>query len=561
MILRFRFKDGTIRVTVDESQPFAEAIQHVLTRLNATDLYVSTDPTSAGKPVAELAHQLVKELELRHGDMLFVTGPSQGAGADVCRDTTDSARSDSAPADSGPSDSAPKQPNTQLPVDDELDAQSGAIPRKKSAMCRHSDKGMCEYCSPLPPWDKTYLDELKIKHKSFHAHIKELRDQSSSSRGSAEIAPLKAPRYAINTACPSGHAPYPAGICSNCQPAPITLQQQTFRMVDHVEFAAHGVLNDFIDAWRRSGMQRYGILYGRYERYDSVPLGIKAIIEAIYEPPQACELDGITLLGWRDQTTVDEVAAALGLYQVGVVFTDLTDARLNDGAVLCKRHKDSFFLLCVEVLMAARNQTRHPNACKHAETGQYSSKFVTCVVTGNARGEIETRVYQVSAGAEALVQADHISASTQPNMVCVKPTQGARYVPEVFYLRINEYGLEVKENARPAFPVDFLLVTLLESFPVAETPMFRGRFPVENRDFMGVLQNLQAVRGVLRLGDVGDVLADFHLLVYLLKKEVLSAEETLLLLRYVRERRDEDLRQLVGSSGWMTLETIVQHSE
>ncbi|GEQ72323.1 hypothetical protein JCM33374_g6010 [Metschnikowia sp. JCM 33374] len=572
MILRFRSKQGMVRVSVDPTHPFNGALDEAASKsgFSGGEVWVNNSPGDKGKPASDFVGKSVADLDLKNGDILFLheevnTADVSAQKPDISRPAVAAQSVNGTIAIDASELSSLVISNgnkPQLPVDTLLDKQDGLISRPKHYLCRHGDKGMCEYCSPLPPWDRDYLDDKGIKHKSFHAHVKEMNEhQNNKSNGSSYIAPLSEPDYKIKLNCTGGHLPYPKGICSKCQPAPITLQQQKFRMVDHLEYADHTILNKFIDTWRQSGVQRYGVLYGRYEPYDKVPLGIKAVVEAIYEPPQASEMDGVTLLQWEDEDLVDNVARGLGLYKVGVVFTDLTDAKTGNGSVLCKRHKDSFFLSCVEAIMAARNQVKYPNVTKWCTTQQFSSKFVTCVITGGLEGEIEPRAYQVSASAEALVKADDISASTHPNMIHIKETSGTRYVPDVFFSKINEYGLEVKENAKPAFPVDFLLVTLSDSFPLSPSPMFMSNFPIEARDFIGELQNMRAIQAQLNSGN-GDAsnLRDFHFLVHVAKMEVLSNAEMDLLLRCVKDKKLEDYLALVESGGWMTLLTILEHS-
>ena len=61
---------------------------------------------------------------------------------------------------------------------------------------------------------------------------------------------------------------------------------QLYRHVDNIMFENGNIVDRFLNYWRSFGHQRIGFLYGRYEAYNAVPLGIRAVVAAIYEPPQ-----------------------------------------------------------------------------------------------------------------------------------------------------------------------------------------------------------------------------------------------------------------------------------
>lgn len=565
MILRVRTKDGMFRLTVNDGGKFIDVVNQLYEKIgNVDSLSISDKPGDKGKRVEEFGDIEIKEMGLKNGDMLFAFYETGDSG-DHEKSTTINTGSIniSNPTSGGKTTTIPIAPQ-ELPIDKYLDSQDGLIKRNKSNLCRHGDKGMCEYCAPLPPWDKDYKESQGIKHLSFYAYLKQLNDSKNNrNNATSYMAPLDEPNYAVDKKCTAGHLPYPKGICSKCQPSVISLQQQSFRMVDHVMFSDSSILNRFIDSWRSSGTQRYGVLYGSYESYDKVPLGIKANVEFIYEPPQSDELDGLTLLDWSNEKDVDALAAQFGLYKVGVIFTDLTDSGMKNGTVLCKRHKDSYFLSCLEVLMAGRNQLKYRNQTKYSNSKEFSSKFVTCVVSGGLNGDIEPRSYQVSVNAEALIKADVITSSTQPSMMYINESNNERYVPDVFYSKINEYGLEVKTNAKPAFPIDYLLVTLSDSFPLEPKPLFNSShgYIIENREFLGESQNLSTLYKHLN-NDIGDgkVLFDFHLLMYLYSTNILHKEEWELIVKFVKSGDKEDFMKLIESPGWMSLITILENS-
>ncbi|KAH7914485.1 NPL4 family-domain-containing protein [Hygrophoropsis aurantiaca] len=589
MLIRVRSKDGNFRFDLAPTADISELVNKIIETTvdaDASSITISNQPRGNEVKVSTLKRRTLTALGLKHGDLVFVgyqtkatpSEPSTSAGSQV------------PPATGVVSTTNIWDDVQEDAVDTTWRSQDGMIPRgRDSRFCKHGINGMCDYCMPLEPYDSAYHAEHSIKHLSYHAYLRKLTPKSSSA--AAALPPLSPLSYKVKVPCPSGgHPSWPAGICTACQPSAITLQSQPFRMVDHLEIASMEVIERFLQAWRATGLQRFGWLIGRYEPYDKVPMGIKAVVEAIYEPPQEGELDGLTLgIPWEDEPRIRELckSASSPLTIVGYIFTDLDPTPEDRTKNVYKRHPQSFFLSSLEAIFAATAQKANLTPSKSSSNGVFGSRLVTAILTATEDGQVDVSAYQVSEQACAMVDADMIEASVEPGIVRVKEEDrshnAARYVPDVFFRYKNEYGLEVKKSAKPCFPVEYLLVNVTHGFPQNPSPLFRSsKFAIENRPGLED-QTVEKVLGSLsQLGapdthdsrhavpgdahkrlELAKWLSDWHLVAFLGTTQLFSQDDMKVLMRTITSPTLQDpssLDALMNTEGWHTLMTFTRES-
>eukprot|EP00095_Tigriopus_kingsejongensis_P006017 snap_masked-scaffold671_size114370-processed-gene-0.9 protein:Tk06017 transcript:snap_masked-scaffold671_size114370-processed-gene-0.9-mRNA-1 annotation:"nuclear protein localization protein 4 homolog" len=493
----------------------------------------------------------LRTMRLNHGDVIYVV-PVVGTRFEVAEEEEEEEKNGSEATPSTAGAVAVPAP-TEDAVDALLTSQTGRIAQERTPNCGHPTGQKCIYCAPKDPYDEEYLKSQGIKHMSFHAHLRKLR---------GKLGGLEDISCAIKSGRCSSHKPWPAGICSRCQPSAITLNRQPYRHVDNLMFENPHIVDTFLAYWRATGAQRMGLLYGVYEAHADVPLGIKARVATIYEPPQECSKDGIRILTDENEARVEAVAAALGLYRVGWIFTDLVHD--SQGYLKHFRHVDSHFLSAQECIMAGLWQSRHPNPCRLATNGLFGSKFGTVLVTGNTEKQVHMEGYQVSNQCMALARDGClVPTKDAPELGYVRESTSEKYVPDVFYKEKDKYGNEVTKIARP-LPVEYLLIDVPVSTPLEPVHTFhvaKRPFPIENRPMEGHLQDFASLAAHRHqfVADLPNLFRDFHLLLYLATQNVNPLWDHMSsLLTAVKEDKGDAILAWSKSEHWQTIELLLE---
>ncbi|XP_032471240.1 nuclear protein localization protein 4 homolog isoform X2 [Phocoena sinus] len=519
IIIRVQSPDGVKRITATKRETAATFLKKVAKEFgfqnNGFSVYINRNKTGE---ITASSNKSLNLLKIKHGDLLFLF-PSSLAGPSSEMET-------SAPLGL----KACGAPNV---VEDEIDQylsrQDGKIYRSRDPqLCRHGPLGKCVHCVPLEPFDEDYLNHLEppVKHMSFHAYIRKLTGGADKGK----FVALENISCKIKSGC-EGHLPWPNGICTKCQPSAITLNRQKYRHVDNIMFENHTVADRFLDFWRKTGNQHFGYLYGRYTEHKDIPLGIRAEVAAIYEPPQIGTQNSLELLEDPKAEVVDEIAAKLGLRKVGWIFTDLVSEDTRKGTVRYSRNKDTYFLSSEECITAGDFQNKHPNICRLSPDGHFGSKFVTAVATGGPDNQVHFEGYQVSNQCMALVRDECLlPCKDAPELGYAKESSSEQYVPDVFYKDIDKFGNEITQLARP-LPVEYLIID----------------------DFHSLATYLSQNTSSVFL----DTISDFHLLLFLVTNDVMPLQDSIsLLLEAVRTRNEELAQTWKKSEQWATIEQL-----
>lgn len=72
-------------------------------------------------------------------------------------------------------------------------------------------------------------------------------------------------------------------------------------------------IQDLIQFWLKNYKHRVAYLYGYYAEDPIYPMGVRAVLETLYEPSQEGNIENVIPLDDPFQTSIDKIMEALGM--------------------------------------------------------------------------------------------------------------------------------------------------------------------------------------------------------------------------------------------------------
>ena len=414
----------------------------------------------------------------------------------------------------------------------------------------------------INPWDPEYLKSQDIKQMCFHAYMRMKKADVQNQK----LVNLDHQILSKATNKDSNK------LNISDLPTAITLARQNFRQVDEVVFENADIANNYIDYWRKTNCQRIGFLYGNYEKSDRFPLGVKAKVKVIYEPPQVSKTNEIVFENKEEMSVIHNMASLLGLERVGWIVSDLLVKDMSNGTVQNLRGADSHFITSQELLTAASFQLQHPNICRLSKNNFFGSKFVTVICSGDEENQVSFNAYQASIQCMDLVRSEIIVPTMDaPELAYVKESTDELYVPDIYYKEVDKYENAVKKLARP-MPNDFLFTDMNVAMQQNQEYNFSHKnhnYPIENRnhvarDLREFAKYLKAVAGDgisagMLINKFTEVFKNFHLLTWMCTADMIGCSPdnvaNMIEIFHVEDefKRKDKARELLESDSWKTL--------
>lgn len=318
------------------------------------------------------------------------------------------------------------QPNSTIFMNYEMGEIKTHQPEFK---CTHSPDAVCPKCVNIDKIDKAFTPGKKVKYLSYLSYLQALDDKSLK-KETYDYVIKKCEEHPENQKC------------SKCMDRQITLVPQPYRYIDYVEFDSKGFLESFISEVKSSGRQQVGLLIGKIADCKDIPLGKKAVVSGIWQIDQEKYPDGVVL------NEIPSEFYSKDLSILGVIYTDLI---YKNKEITSSKVIGNYQISTLEIDFIASLAIKYNNKA-----------FFGVCVSVNDEKNIEPQVFMISEQYEALIKANALGTTTDPQMFISNR--------DIVYFINNEYDKKVSKKADPLLPVYYFVITCEVGFN--ENPLF-----------------------------------------------------------------------------------------